>query len=283
MNTDGKRFEDQAALEAVKRYWTDNPVHSVEFSMDGGLKEYLQRIDALRWADNERWARKRFYELTGGPQTRVLDAGCGIGVLSRFYAQKGFRVHALDISDSAVDITKKGFDIFGYAETSVTKGSVERLPYRDRSFDYIVSNGVIHHTPDTEAAVREFHRVLKPGGLASVAVYYKNILLRPPLWPLVRRLLPVLISKSKGREEMLCARRPEDLVKVYDGNQTPIAKVYSKRQADRLFQDFDILASSPHYFPARFLKGFRTGGSVHKILDRTCGVLIYYLLRKPEA
>jgi hypothetical protein len=80
---------------------------------------------------------------------------------------------------------------------------------------------------------------------------------------------------------MLSVVTPEDLVGTYDGNNTPIAKVYSRKQADELFAKFEHLRVEPHYFPVRFLKFFETGGAIHEFLDRNFGTLIYYLLKKP--
>jgi len=274
--------ESVTDLQTVADYWNRHPVHSVEFAPLGDPKRYYDFIDQLRWSDNEKWARERFYEFHAQPGARLLDAGCGIGVLSRFYARKGLDVHAIDISGTAVERTRESFEAYGL-KGRVHLGSVESIPYDDNYFDYIVSNGVIHHTPDTEKAVREFYRVLKPGGLASVCVYYRNILLRQPLWSLVRVLLPVMLKKKEGRESLLVTSTPEEFVRVYDGNDTPIAKVYSRKQADALFSAFELLAVEPHYFPIRFLRFFKSGGALHRTLDRSCGVLLYYLLKKPLA
>jgi ubiquinone/menaquinone biosynthesis C-methylase UbiE len=52
----------------------------------------------------------------------------------------------------------------------------ERLPFRTESFDVVYSNGVLHHTPDTAGAIREVHRVLRPGGTAKVMLYHRNSL-----------------------------------------------------------------------------------------------------------
>ena len=268
-----------AKLEEVARYWDEHPVHSVEFQPGGDLRGYFEKIDALRWSDNERWAQD-LYDFGLPPGSRLLDAGCGIGVCSRYYARKGYRVHALDITPRAVEMTRKSFELFGL-EGQVERGNVEALPYPDRSFDALVSNGVIHHTPGTEKAVEEFYRVLKPGGAALCCVYYRNILLRPPLWGLTRRLLPRLLKKEQGRQGMLSVRTPEELVRAYDGDGTPIAKLYDMRSGRALFRRFRIRAAVPHYFPSRFLRGFKVGGLAHRLLDRHCGVLIYFLLEKP--
>ena len=80
---------------------------------------------------------------------------------------------------------------------------------------------------------------------------------------------------------MFTARTSEDFVRMYDGNDTPIAKVYSRKKADELFISFRIVTVKPHYFPIRFLRLFKTGGIIHKFLDKHCGVLIYYILEKP--
>ena len=52
---------DETFNEVVD-YWNRNPVHSVEFREDMDINAYLEHIDALRWSDNERWARENFYE-----------------------------------------------------------------------------------------------------------------------------------------------------------------------------------------------------------------------------
>ena len=271
-------------LEDVKRYWHENPVHSIEFSQtceasEKDLRAYFDFIDATRWSENERWAEPNFYGFGIDGKARILDAGCGIGVFTRYYARKGLDVTAVDIAPSAVAMTRRSLELF-HLEGKVEQASVENLPFTANTFDFVVSNGVIHHTPNTEAAVAELHRVLKPGGKASVCVYYRNLLLREPLWPLVRAALPLFLKAAPGRENLVAAPSPEDFVKAYDGNSTPIARVYSRAQADHLFAPFRILRREPHYFPARFLKFLRVGGPVHWALDRTFGCLIYYLLQK---
>ena len=58
----------------------------------------------------------------------------------------------------------------------VLRGDAELLPFADATFDRASSNGVLHHTPDMPAALREIHRVLQPGGTATIIVYHRDSL-----------------------------------------------------------------------------------------------------------
>jgi len=94
-------------------------------------------------------------------KTRVLDAGCGPGFLSRDLLDLGFAVESLDLSEGMVLEARK---TIGAARASVSLGSIEALPYADASFDLVCCCGVIEYLPDYIQAAREFLRVLRPGG-----------------------------------------------------------------------------------------------------------------------
>ena len=174
---------------------------------------------------------------------------------------------------------KKKFGIKQFRSRCPTRFS-EALPFDDNSFDYIVSNGVIHHTHEPEQAVCEIYRVLRPGGKASIAIYYRNWLLRNPFWLITRTLIPFFLKSMPGREKMFKAKTPKQFIKVYDGNDVPITKVYSRKEALALFNSFSILKLEPHYFPIRFIRGTKRGGWLHYLLDHYCGCMLYALLKK---
>ncbi len=118
--------------------------------------------------------------------------------------------------------------------------------------------------------------------MSRACAYNINFFLRPPFFNIVKILVKIMLKKTKGREAVFTASTPDEFVHTYDGNNTPIAKLYTRKEADMLFSRFETLKVSPHYFPIRFLRGFKSVCLMHTILDRYCGVLIYYLLRKPE-
>ena len=280
MRYKNNKSKTTASIKDVFNYWNKHPLHSFEFSGEPNSKAYFDSIDRLRWSEVEFWAKKSgFYDLPGDTNTHLLDAGCGVGVFTRFYARRGFKVTALDLTDTAVQITKKSL-LLNNLKAEVQQGSVEDLPFNDNSFDYVVSNGVIHHTPETTKAVHEFYRVLKPGGKASLAIYYKNWFLYNPFWLIVRSMIPFLLKPMYGREKIFDVKTPEQFVKTYDGNNTPIAKAYTKKEAVQLFDSFVILKMRQHYFPVRFIRGLKKGGWLHYLLDHYCGCMLYVLLEK---
>lgn len=100
-------------------------------------------------------------ELNPGP-ARILDAGCGTGGTLETLRGAGavWQLHGFDFSPLAVAHSKKR----GFA--NVQSGSVNAIPEADASFDAVVSLDVLCcGGVDVSAAMKEFHRVLKPGGV----------------------------------------------------------------------------------------------------------------------
>ncbi len=133
------------------------PAHQ-EFLFDWYCKKLgLPDQDALR----------AFYR---GKQ-RILEVGPGSGFNSRFMAEHSRgEVFAADISEAA-------FTTFGntreLSNVTVIRADLMDLPFPDEYFDFIVADGVLHHTPDTRRAVEALYRKLAPGGEFFFYVYRK--------------------------------------------------------------------------------------------------------------
>jgi SAM-dependent methyltransferase len=120
----------------------------------------------------------------------------------------------------------------------------------------VYSNGVLHHTPNTADAVREVYRVLKPGGTAKVMLYYRHSL---NYWG------EMILHRGLLRRELF-ERSPEEImsrwVEYSEQEGRPLVKVYSRSQAQKLFQNFkrvefavEQMTRAELHFLSRFIPG----------------------------
>ena len=105
------------------------------------------------------------------PGSDILDAGCGGGSLAVALALRGYRVTGVEASDAFVASVRERAHAAGVADrVRIESGTVTALQAQTGSFDLVVSGEVLEHVPDDAAAVREYHRVLRPGGRCIVSV-----------------------------------------------------------------------------------------------------------------
>jgi SAM-dependent methyltransferase len=97
----------------------------------------------------------------------VLDVGCGMGRFAEVATRWGARVVGIDLSAAAEVAAKNLAD----RDFVAFQADVFTLPFAPESFDVIYSVGVLHHTPDCEAAVKTLEKYLKPGGVLAVWLY----------------------------------------------------------------------------------------------------------------
>lgn len=101
------------------------------------------------------------------PAARILDVGCGTGLLATRISSEiaGARVFGCDFSRGMLRQAAARAPGVGWMQ-----GDAQRLPLRDASFDAVVSTEAFHWFPDQRAALGEFRRVLAPGGRLLVAL-----------------------------------------------------------------------------------------------------------------
>jgi ubiquinone/menaquinone biosynthesis C-methylase UbiE len=101
------------------------------------------------------------------PGGRVLEVAPGPGYLAIELAKSGREVTTLDISASFVKIARENARRAGVA-IDVRQGNASNMPFADTSFDYVVCMAAFKNFADPLGALNEVHRVLKPGGGASI-------------------------------------------------------------------------------------------------------------------
>lgn len=276
-------------LEDVRAFWESSPLWTGESSFEPGSIPFFEEHRSVYLADCFAGAFDlRFLPPSRprGQQMRVLDLGCGIGFWVSEFAMRGLRnLVAADLTEQALAITAKRLNAYGL-DAELCRQNAEAMTFDNESFDHVNCQGVIHHTPDTEATVAEIARVLKPGGTASISVYYRNPILR--LWPFLRWLGWPLAKlggglKGRGREDIFLKRDVEEIVRLYDGADNPIGKSYTRDQfVAMLGNHFEVQETYLHFFPARALP-FRIPTGLHRWFDRYLGFMIYATVRKPCA
>lgn len=194
MSTPGRQFN-----AAVTRFWSfASPLYDLPF-----LQHWVYRP-----AQDEVVAEVRAHGAA-----RVADIGCGTGILaSRIAAElHPDAVYGVDMSDGMLEQAKARSGAVTWM-----KGPAERLPFDDDSLDAVVSTSAFHWF-DQPAALREFYRVLVPGGLAAVA----TITPPPP------KLFKALSQPSSG---VAHSPSPEELRRLFTDAGFTIA---SQRRVDR--------------------------------------------------
>jgi len=91
---------------------------------------------------------------------RILEIGCGVGRLTSYLTQKGFNVIGFDTS---ITLIKEGNKLYSDVKKFLASG--ESIPFRDSTFDIILSFDVLEHISDVEGHLSEVKRTLKNGGL----------------------------------------------------------------------------------------------------------------------
>ena len=136
----------------------------------GGLAELE---DMFRLREHMAVVEMPLAELDG---KEVLEIGPGSGGHSALFASYGARVTGIDLTAERARATGAKFRLMGARALSchAVQGDAETLPFADCTFDIVYSNGVLHHTPDTERAVDEVFRVLKSGGRAVIMLYCRD-------------------------------------------------------------------------------------------------------------
>ena len=130
-------------------------------------KSIDDRKDAPEWAILRQARETHWREFfTGIAGKKVLDAGCGHGEYTVFALLAGASVWAFDYSAEMVEATRSRLERQGLQAQDLYQGSVTEIPHEDKSFDVVFCLAVLDHLPGDARtqALREMHRVLKPGG-----------------------------------------------------------------------------------------------------------------------
>ena len=208
--------------EQVREWWSRNPMsYDVDdpIPYDEGTQEFFREIDRRIFhprymrltADESGKPFSLFVDFDALAGKDVLDVGCGSGIATQLLAEAGANVTAVDLTEWAIETTRRRLDAFGLAGT-VRQEDAENLPFADESFDLVFSWGVIHHSSDMDRALAELVRVCRRGGEIVLMVYHRRSLFFvvyrgfQRFLPVARRLGLHFEGARAGETEGLIAR-----------------------------------------------------------------------------
>lgn len=181
MNIGEKRVETMAPAAVQggnQAWWSEYPMAydwRGEITDERFSRAWFDKIDAsflygVRLFATEQRPFDRIIPLDLVAGKKVLEIGCGMGLHSETLVRAGADLTSIDLAPTSIEATTKRLALKGLKAT-VQQADAEALPFEDKTFDFVWSWGVIHHSSRTARIVREIARVLKPDGQARVMVY----------------------------------------------------------------------------------------------------------------
>lgn len=269
--------------QLIQKFWQQ---HACGDAQVGGLRErfrsdydkFFTDYDLFRY-QNERHL-PACTDALGVAGKQVLEIGLGEGSESELLIRRGAHWSGIDLTAESVERVRTRLTLRKLPYGQLRQGSVLDLPFADATFDLVFSHGVLHHVPDIQAAQREIHRVLRPGGELVIMVYARWSLNYLVSIGLIRRaaLLAAcplaragIVKPAHGtlaahldnvRETGLFRylRLDEFVHRNTDGPGNPYSVVYDRRRVERDFPSFRITRAYKRFLHAPPLPVHRLPG-----------------------
>jgi SAM-dependent methyltransferase len=207
-------------VDDVKTYWNNRPCNIKHSQKDINSKEYFDEVSYRRYTVEPHIID--FAKFDKYKNKKVLEVGCGIGTDAQKFAEYGAIYHGIDLTESAIEIAKKRFDLFNLSGKFEVQ-NIEKYTSTNK-YDLIYSFGVLHHTPDIETSLNNIYDMLVDGGEFKLMLYAQNSL---------------KYFKIKDGLDQYEAQ-----------SNVPIANVYEKNEVYNLLHNFkDINIVQTHIFP----------------------------------
>lgn len=208
-----------------------------EYAARGDYHRHLDRRWAYYPVYIEKMRRVRAF-LQGVRRTsRILDVGCGEGLLVEEYRQLGYDMTGVDLN---------------YSSAAVVRGDITQLAFPGASYDVVLALDVIEHLNfhDQERALAEIHRVLKPGGVFLATI--------PNLAHFSSRWAFLLTGRFLRTSSI--DRHPGD--RPYGEYRHLLSKLFRIERVRGLFPTFPISSLLTLAFPAAMLSWHRVLNAV---------------------
>ena len=305
-------METKPALKSVHAFWNTEACDTQVVGEFTDEKDFFEKFREQRY--RTQWHIPLFVPFAEMKGQSVLEIGIGNGADATMIASNGGIYTGADLTEAALDATRRHFEVLGLTGT-FRKENAEQLSFPDASFDVVYSHGVLHHTPNTQAAIDQVFRVLKPGGRAIIMLYHKhsfNYYVRIMTYMRLRVLLRILARAGRWEadrkrilSDSLTGLRGNEDRKIWevhyrnflkegwgylkarnfvhhctDGPECPVAYAFSAAEARRLFSQFSEVRMKVAHFPLQRHSSWFPF-AVEKFLASTLGWYLFIFATKP--
>lgn len=251
---------DTPEKKEIVKHWQDQ--HAGEPS--------AENIAAYERMEGERYETQpfihSFVQFTRWHRKRVLEIGVGLGAEFLQFCRAGAEAYGIDFTRSSIETTYKVCRYYD-VKCHLAIADAESLPFCDNVFDLVFTYGVLHHTPDTQRAVKEIKRVLKPGGWLYGMVYnrFSTVGFRNYLKYAFLKGRPFTSLSSVFRSYM----------------ESPGTKAYTKKEVKALFHEFAGLTVTCNLEQEIYhLKSLGLPGNLLRFLPEGIGTWIHFKAQK---
>jgi ubiquinone/menaquinone biosynthesis C-methylase UbiE len=213
----------------VRDFWNSDPCGS----------RYVEGMEDFEAHARARYALEPFIpdfaDFVRAHGLRVLEVGVGLGADYVEWLKAGAHATGVDLSSISLAQARRRCELAGY-RPDLQPADAEQLPFADNTFDIVYSYGVMHHSADTGACVREAWRVLKPGGQVKVMVYHHPSLTGLMVWLRYGALRGKSLRQS-----------------VYDHLESPGTKTFTRAEVTSLMASFENVTMQQVFSPGDLL------------------------------
>ncbi len=166
---------------------------------------------------------------------KLLDLGCGGGIVSNQFAKLGYQVTGVDLSRTSLDVAKK----YDATKSAVyIEANAYDLPFESESLDIVTCLDTLEHVDDPQRLIQEAHRVLKPGGLFFYHTFNRNFL----SWLIVIKLVEWFIKNTPANLHIYkLFIKPRELISMCEKLGFRNCKVIGIRPKIKALYFFDLL------------------------------------------
>jgi SAM-dependent methyltransferase len=277
--------DERGRKQAAVDIWTKTPSGDV-----GGDPKALRAADVEQRVRHEThyapWLSEAL-EIDLAEGRRVLDVGCGPGTLLVRLARAGADVVGIDLVPSHIELARQSLHLLGL-RADLEVADAEELPFSDASFDRVVANNSLQFTPDLDAALREIHRVLRPGGTVHVVLYHRRSMYFWWRFVLLRGVIHGDLARLRSMERVVAENIPWGRP-----GSALVARALTRRRLRRALTRAGLvhLRTSVHGFSWTHLAPFgpmlahRAGDArlrrIDRALDRAAGWYLVGVGRRP--